>query len=103
MSCGGMRRSPIEGKCNSVEGRPGHHINPSFFVYFLVGECLRAGGAAFFWNVGARRWEEVDRGNASVMSRSEAEDRMVRECLRLPVAAVEVMPAVEESVGKLNL
>ena len=61
---------------------------------------LRAGGVAFYWNDGARRWKEVDSSNASAMSRSPAEDRMIRECLRLPVVAVEVLPAVEEGVGK---
>jgi len=34
------------------------------------------------------------------MSTSPAEDQLIRECLRLPVVAVEVLPTVEGVVGK---
>ena len=78
---------------------PGNLLISSFFTSF-VGECLRAGGVAFFYSVVARRWVEVSNSNAETMTRSEEDDMMIRECVRSPVVAVEVMPAVEEGVGE---
>ena len=96
-SCGGARRNPIEGKFSSVEVQSRQFIN-LFCFSFLLGECLRAGGVAFYYSVAARRYVEVDSSNAGTMTTSEEEDRMIRECIRLSV--VVVMPTVEGGVGK---